>query len=361
MRNRIIAIGLLSFVLLASIIGIRWYSGKQKTQAAEPAIPLVATALAQVDKKAAKLSLTGTIEAFQETVVSSKTTGRVQQILVEDGRSVDAGQSLVILESREAENSVRMSQASVAQSLANLNDSRANYRRYQTLYEKGAVSEQQLSAAQTKMQVDEAQYQLQLSSLANAQEQLGNTAVVAPVAGYVANKSVVLGTVVSPGTPLMQVHDIASIYFTVSIQQKDIARLSVGQGVDITADAYPGRVFRGSVEIINPAAGQNSRLFKVKIKIPNTDLALKPGMFAKGVIALGAPRDVVTIPQSALWVKDGKSYVFTVDGTKVLQTPVNVGEIFNKTVEVSGIFAGTKVVTDGLHSIKDGDSVRLAN
>lgn len=360
-RNRIMAIGLVAVVLLGSLVGVRVYSNKATNPSVGPIEPLVTTALAQTETKAAKLSLTGTIEAYQETVVSTKISGRVQEILVEDGRYVEAGQPLVILESREAENSVRMSEASVKQSEANMNDARANYQRYQTLYDKGAVSEQQLSTSRTQMLVAEAQYQAQASSLANTREQLGHTTVTAPVAGYVANRSVVLGTVANPGTSLMQVHDISNVYLTVSIQQKDIARLAIGQQAAVTADAYPGRVFNGVVDVINPAAGPSSRVFKVKIKIENMDLALKPGMFAKSEIAMGQPRDIITVPQSALQAKDGVSYVFVVDGTQVKQTPVTVGTIYENTVEVSGLPAGTKIVSDGLHSIKDGDTVRLAN
>jgi RND family efflux transporter MFP subunit len=211
------------------------------------------------------------------------------------------------------------------------------------------------------MMMDEAQYQLQLSSRDNAQEQLGHTTVTAPVTGYVANKSVVLGTVVNPGALLMQVHDIANVYLTVSVQQKDIARITPGQAAQITADAYPGRVFTGTIEIINPAAGPNSRVFKVKIKIENQDLALKPGMFAKSEIVLGTPREMVTVPQSAVWVKDGSNFVYVLSGTTVKQTPIVVGELFERNVEISGIAAGTNVVSDGLHGIKDGDNVRLAN
>jgi RND family efflux transporter MFP subunit len=361
MRKRTIAVILLAVVFLGGIAGVRWYAAKQKAPAARTMAPLVTTAVAQRENKAAKLVLTGTIEAFQETMVSSKISGRVQQILVEDGRYVKAGQPLVVLESREAENSVRLSEAAVQQSEANLNDARADYQRYQTLYDKGAVSEQQLTSARTKLLVNEAQYQVQLSSLANAREQLEQTTVTAPVAGYVANKSVVLGAVLNPGTALMQVHDINHVYLVVSVQQKDIARFAAGQTAQITADAYPGRVFTGMVDIINPAAGANSRVFKAKIKIANVDFTLKPGMFARSEIALGEPRDVITVPQSAIWVKDENTYVFVVDGATVVQTPVTVGEIYGNTVEINGIAAGVKVVADGLHGIKDGDAVRLAS
>jgi RND family efflux transporter MFP subunit len=160
----------------------------------------------------------------------------------------------------------------------------------------------------------------------------------------------------------MQVHDISSVYLTVSVQQKDIARFILGQKAEITADAYPGRVFTGGVvDVINPAAGPNSRVFKVKLKIANADLALKPGMFAKGDIVMGEPREVITIPQAALLVKDGVSYVYVINGTQVKQTAVSVGTIYENTVEISGLPAGTKIVSDGLHGIKDGDTVRLAN
>lgn len=361
MRNRTVAIGILIIIFLGGVFGMRWYSGKQQVPVKGSVFPLVSAVMAKTEQRSAKLILTGTIEAYQETIVSGKLSGRVQQIRVEDGQLVQAGQPLILLESREAENSVHMAQAAVNQSRATLKDAQANASRYQSLYDRGAISEQQLSAALTKMAIDDAQYQLQLSSLDNAQEQLGHTTVTAPVTGYVANKSVVLGTVVNPGAMLMQVHDIASVYLTVSVQQKDIARITTGQKAEITADSYPGRVFPGSIDIINPAAGPNSRVFRVKIKIDNPDLALKPGMFAKGELVLGSPRDIVTVPQSAVVAKDGGSFVYVIADMTVKQTPISVGEIFERDVEVTGLSAGTMVVREGLHGLKDGDNIRLAN
>lgn len=305
------------------------------------------------------LSFNGTLEGKTSAAVSAKISGRIKEVLVQEGQQVKSGDPLVKLETVELANTVRQAGDSVRKVQASYDLALNDLTRYQTLYEKGAVSEQQLDNAKVKMRTAEADLSSAKANLSSAQEQYSYGVIVAPVDGVVANKAATIGQVVSPGATLMVVQDINQVYAVINVEQKYLGQVKTGQPASIGIDAYPDKEFSGTVDVMNPEAGTASRMFRTKIIIDNAAHELKPGMFANVSLTTGKSAQALSIPQPAIVQKQGVYHVFVLEDSKAVRRPVEIGDVSGNTVIVnSGLAAGEKVITTGVNRLKDGENVR---
>ena len=347
-------------LLLAVKTGILPYGHAKSTGVAPSAITIVADE-AKYMNIAPKLSLTGSIEGETTGVISAKIGGRIAEILVEDGQKVSSGQALLRLESVELSNAVGIAKDGVRRLQASYDNSATDYNRYKVLYEQKAISKQQLDSAETKLQIAETDLSSAYAALRNANEQYEYGVVTAPVSGVVANKTAVIGQVVSAGLTLMHVENIGQVYAVVNVEQKDMGALQVGMPAEVTVDAYPGQVFSGMVDIINPAAASTNRMFRVKIKIENGDNRLKPGMFVKTSIILGSERPSLFVPQNAIFQKQGLYYVYAIRNNKVEKQQVEVGIAQGDYIEVkTGVQEKMMLATSNINTLKDGDAILVS-
>ncbi|MDF2569227.1 MAG: mdtA 3 [Sporomusa sp.] len=308
------------------------------------------------------LAFNGSLEGRTSATVSAKIAGRIEEVLVQDGQHVKAGDPLVRLEAVELANSARQARDAVRKAEVNYEIALNDFHRYQTLYDKGAVSEQQLDNARGKLKTAEADLSSAKANQSSAEQQYGYGVIHSSVNGVVANATATIGQVVSPGAALMVVQDINQVYAVVNVEQKNLGIVKLGQKAVVTIDAYPDRTFEGVVEVMNPEAGSASRMFRTKIKIDNTNNDLKPGMFANVRLITGDSVKTLTVPQSAVVQKQGIYYVFTVENGKAVRHQIEIGEVTGSTIEVkSGLEPGSQVISTSVNRIKDGDSVRVTS
>ncbi|MCX7780763.1 MAG: efflux RND transporter periplasmic adaptor subunit [Negativicutes bacterium] len=335
-------------------------AGKAQNQLSENNAVSVTAAEVSYINKLPKLVLTGSLEAQTSAAISAKISGRIQEVLVEDGQMVRAGQPLVKLESAELANSARMANDTVRKAQASYDNAKADYDRYRALFEQNAVSRQQLDSIETKLRIAEADLSSATASASNAQQQYGHSVIFAPVSGVVANKTATIGQVVAPGVALMTVEDIGTLYAVVNIEQKDMGMVAIGQTAAIMVDTYPGKVFAGTVDTINPVAGLNSRMFRTKIKLDNADGLLKPGMFIKVELVTGAETKTLAVPQSAVFQKQGLAYVYAIENGKAVRRQVEVGEVNGNNIEIKAGLQGKQLVAvNNVTKLKDGDAVAV--
>jgi len=307
-----------------------------------------------------QIALNGSLEARTSAAISAKVSGNIEQVLVEEGQYVKAGDPLIRLNSIELANSARMAQDTVVKAQANYDLARADYQRYQTLYSQDAISQQELETAQAKFRTAQAELSSAVAGKNNARQQYNYGVITAPIDGVVANKTAVVGQVASPGTTLMVVNNIREVYAVVNVEQGDLSRIRVGQKAAVLVDAYPDKTFTGTVEIMNPQAGLSNRMFRTKIKVDNPNGILKPGMFIKLQLAAGNARKALIVPSAAVMEKQGLYYVFAVENNKVVRCPVTIGDITGNTIEIkSGLQRGQKVVVTNVSQLKDGETVRV--
>ncbi|MDU2065584.1 MAG: efflux RND transporter periplasmic adaptor subunit [Sporomusaceae bacterium] len=353
-RNGII---ILILILLVSTIVWRIYNVQQ--QAVIMNQPLaVTTSEARKIQKSNILPLTGTVEGITSAMISSRFAGKINQILVEDGQAVLKGTMLLQLDTVELANAVRIAQNNVRQTEASLNTAQADYERYRTLYTQNAVTKQQLETAEARLIASRSEVDNAYANLNNAQKQMEDGSIISPVTGVIANKAVTIGQVVSPGNALLTVEQIDQVYVVVNIEQKDIAVAKPGVPVTITVDAYPNQTFTGTIAIINPVAGSESRMFRVKIKADNPNQLLKPGMFAQIALIAGEPQAVLVVPRMAVIAQKGLNYVYVAVDGQAKKTLVEIGELIGEQIEIkAGLQAGMPVVVNNLDKIKAGDTL----
>lgn len=336
-------------------------SGKTQSQINENSVSVKVSEVQGLNT-VPKLTLNGAIEGLTAATVSAKLAGRIEQVMVQEGQHVKAGDPLVKLESIELANSVRTAQDAVTKAKINCDLAATDYSRYQTLYNQGAISQQQLDTAAAKLRTAQADLSSAAANQGNAEQQYGYGLITAPVDGVIANKTATVGQVVSPGAALMMVEDINQVYVVVNIEQKDLGRVQIGQKAEVTVDTYAGKIFAGTVDIINPEAGAANRMFRAKVKIDNADSALKAGMFAKVQLATGDPVSILTVPQAAVMQKQGMYFVFTVENNKAVRHQVEIGEVTGDSIQIkSGLDAGNKVVVSSVNQLKDGQAVRVTD
>jgi RND family efflux transporter MFP subunit len=352
-------------VILLIGITIVWRSGvltgdKTQTKAADTALSVKVAAAQYVDI-VPSLNFNGTLEGQISATIGAKISGRIEQVLVQEGQQVNVGDPLIKLEAIELANSVRQAGDSVRKAQASYELALNDFNRYQILYDKGAVSEQQLDNAKVKLKTAEADLSSATANQSSTQQQYSYGVISSPVDGVIANRTATVGQVVSPGAALMVVQDINQVYAVINVEQKDLGKVKIGQTASVSIDSYPDKVFAGTVEVMNPEAGSASRMFRTKIKIDNSAGELKPGMFAKVALSTGSSAQILTIPQSAVVQKQGLYYVFTLEGDKAVRRQIEIGDIMETAIAVKvGLEPGQQVITTNVNRLKENDAVRVA-
>src|SRR6266542_389416 len=385
--------------------------------------PLVSIVSPQRRDIEVKLSFTADIIPIRQAAIFSKVSGYIRKIHVERGDLVKEGQLLVEIDDLELKASAEQARAAqgsaeagleVARSTlegqkANLENQRANLakaravaandarqaERMKTLFQKGMVAaadwdnartnadssaastdsaEAQLRLAQVQITTQESQVRLAQAqvetfraALALAQANLSNTRLVAPFAGYVAQRNLDPGAAVSAqssGTTntsvgILQVQDLAEVKVQLDVPERDISRVAVGAPVRVTVDPYKGEVFAGSIARIVNNLDPRSRTMSVEVDIPNKDARLKPGMFARVEAVVDARKGVLTIPSEALRVGDGRPTVMVVRNGTVETVALELGAGDAKGIEVvKGLAEREQVILQGKDLVRQGQKVR---
>lgn len=234
------------------------------------------------------------------------------------------------------------------------------------------IAEQQLSLVRegarpedlrtAREQVNQAQAAVAQAkaALEAAQVALDSTVIRSALSGQVAQREVDPGQTIMPSQPLLVVVDNRQVYVQARVSEDDIRKVRPGQAVRVEADAYPGELLAGTVSDILPAAQQETRMFEVRIRVPNPRGRLKAVMFARCQIVIERFR-AVAAPRQAVVEEGGRKMVFVVREGKAHLVPVELGAEQDDLVQVmSGLRAGDEVVISGQHRLRDGDAVSTA-
>jgi RND family efflux transporter MFP subunit len=310
------------------------------------------------------LNYTGTIQPRQEVRISPETMGKIKKIHVEEGDSVKKGQLLITFDTKLS--ALQKSQAAAAVKLAEVQVKtlQKEVDRLQPLLESGAISAGEFD--KLSAQHDAAQAQLNQAKAAEALSgyQLKVSRIQAPFAGVVARKLVNEGEVIAPGAlgpyGMITLMDLDAVKVQVGVGEKDIPSIMEGQDASVTVDAYPGETFTGTVVNIAPAADPMSKAFPVDIEIPNEDMRLKAGMFAKVGIQLQTKENVLAVPEDAILdEKEGKVLFFVEKDNTVKKLDVETGIESEGLVEILGqkLDPSREVVVEGNFGLRDGAKI----
>jgi RND family efflux transporter MFP subunit len=362
---------------------------------ARPAAPTVRTAAAhaasQAPGAASVLDASGFVTARRQATVSAKITGKVTEVLIEEGMRVEDNAVLARLDDTEARAALSLAQAQLAAARSQLVEIRAQLDqaerdavRQQELFHRQLVSEQSMDAARAqrdtlRARLAAAQEQVKVAqeTVRGAQVQLDNTVIRAPFGGMVISKSAQPGEMISPisagggftRTGIGTIVDMDSLEIQVDVNEAFIGRVAPGQPVEATLNAYPDWKIPGEVIAIIPTADRSKATVKVRIAIKQKDRRIVPDMgvrvaFLAPDAAAGAPAAAtpgVLVPAEAVRTEGGASTVFVLAGTRVERRSVTLGAgtgAFRQVV--SGLRDGERVVLSPPASLRDGDAVTPA-
>jgi RND family efflux transporter MFP subunit len=327
------------------------------------------------------ISITGTFESLASVEIVPEITGRLERLRLLDGTFIDVGTSvqtgevIAVIEHSVLETAVRQAQAVLVTGQANLETARVTLvdaerekKRMEGLLGSGAVPEQQYDAACTAY--DRAKAGLELAkanikqaeaALTTAEITLDKATIKAPITAVVSERYVDEGDMVGPTTTLIKIEDIKTLKVLGGVSERYLPRLvPASTAVHIETDAYPQDTFEGTVYRIGVAVDSVTRTAKVEIRVPNPDMRLKPGMFARMTIVLQERENVVVVPDSALIREQDRVYVFVANAGKAYRREVKLGLLHSEYYEVlEGLSPGELVITRGRRQIEDGQAVEV--
>ena len=301
---------------------------------------------------------TGTVHARETAMVSAQVPGRIQQVLVREGDSVRAGQTLAVLDDAGLRASVDQTQAAVraaqSEEAAAQTDAKlaaSTLERYRQLEAEKSVSPQEMDevsrraeAAAARLDAVRAQADAAKAQESGARTMLGYTRLLAPFSGIVTARMADPGTLASPGVPLLQVDEAGALQLETSVDESAIGAIHKGMKVQVVIDGAGSTSMTGTIAEIVPAADPSTHSFLVKIDLPSSS-QLRAGMYGTAEFANGV-RNAILIPRSAVVVRGSLNCVYVLDGQGVAQLRyLTLGEAQGNLVEVlSGISSGEKLV-----------------
>ena len=302
----------------------------------------------------------GTLTAFQGIDVTPQVGGLVTEVNFESGQDVKQGDLLVKLDTQTQEADMRSIEAELANTESEL-------KRREGLVSKGVVAITELDSLKTKKRVLEA-------TLDRRKAEVAQKFIYAPWDGRVGLKSIAVGSYLSPGQKIVWLQKIDPIYVDFTVTETDFGRIKLDQKVTATFNAYPDETFTGKITTTDALVSDTNRMITVRAELANPDKKLVPGMYASVLVDIGAPEQVVTVPQTAVTYSLYGDNVFVVVPAKkadpnakdedlaIARRFVKAGEVRDGRVEIeSGLAAGDKVVTAGQNKIDQGSKVVIDN
>jgi membrane fusion protein, multidrug efflux system len=355
---------ILMVVLMIAFIGVLGFVKFRQFQAMagefaamQPPPDAVTTIEAKREEWPATLNAIATVAAVQGVTVSADLAGIVDRITFDSGQSVQKGDVLVHLDTRQEE-------AQLAGAQSQLELARVNFERMQGLVQQDAVSRAEYDAAASAYKQAEAR-------VGEIRATIERKTIRAPFSGGLGIRQVNLGQYLTGGDPVVPLQSLDPIYVNFGVPQQEAVQMRIGRTVHITAAELGGSDFTGRISALDSVVDQTTRNVQVQATLANRGGKLRPGMFVQAQVMLGAPRSTVALPASAISYAPYGDSVFIVGGMKnpqgqtyrgVRQQVVKLGAARGDQIEVlSGIKPGEEVVTSGVFKLRNGAPVQVNN
>ncbi|HJV80153.1 efflux RND transporter periplasmic adaptor subunit [Noviherbaspirillum sp.] len=289
----------------------------------------------------------GTIRSNESVVMRPEVSGRISKLNFDDGQQVKKGQLLIAFDST-------VNQAEVLQAKAELGIAKANFERNADLAKQKFISERARDESLANVQVLEAK-------LALAEAHLSKMEIRAPFSGIVGIRNVSVGDYVKDGADLINLEDISSVKVDFRIPEKYADVVQKGQALEVEVDALPNKPFHAKVDAVDPQVDSSGRSALLRGRIANPEGRLKPGMFARVRLILGARDNALVIPEEAIVPQGNRMTVWKVVDGKAVKTEVKTGLRRAAKVEITqGLQEGDTVITAGqVRLSRDGTPVRI--
>ena len=315
---------------------------------------------ARTDSWQPQISGIGTLTAFEGIDITPQVGGVVKEINFQSGQSVKKGTLLIKLD-------IATEEADMRSLTAQLINAETDLARKEALAKKGISPRSELDGLRTTRDTLQA-------SIDRLRAVVAQKFIYAPWDGRVGLKDIALGSFLAPGQKIVWLQKIDPIYADFNVTEADYGRISEGQKITASFNAYPGKSFEGRIVTTDARMSDTSRSIKVRAEIANADGKLVPGMYADVLVDSGVPVSVVTVPQTAVTFSLYGDNVFVVvparksdpkakdEELAIERRFVKAGTIRGGRVAIeSGLAPGDKVVTAGHNKIDQGSKVVIDN
>lgn len=342
---------LAAVLVLGAIFGYKIYTIRQAMAAMaaiKPQPTTVSATTVATQTWPNTISAVGALASFRGITVKTEVEGLVRHIAAESGQVVAEGDELVQLDT-----SVEDAQLSGLEAQARLAE--LNLGRARELRANGTNTPNDLDTAEATLASARA-------AVAQLKANLAKKRITAPFAGRLGIVHVYPGQFLSKGDAIVVLESIDPIHLDFSLPQQEIARIAPGQTVRLQVDAYPGRSFEGRISAISPRVDDATRNLDVRATLPNTDGALRPGMYARAEIVLPASEQSLVLPSAAIVYNPYGETVYVIEDGVAHQRFITTGATRGNLTQVrTGLKAGEQVVTSGQIKLRNGSIVQVDN
>ena len=353
-KTKIYILGLIVFLILAPIlmIGVKKltiYFGAQSQ--GRPSTP-VSTEKVKVDSWSRSLISVGSISADQGINVTVSLPGIVDKIYFNSGDQVSKGATLI-----RQDTSVLTAELEGLKADQQLHS--IQFERMAKLFKVKKISKSELDRSEALLKQARAKVKAKSNEI-----QLKT--IVAPFDGLLGIRQINLGTYLQPGDPIVQLSNISPIHIDFTLPEKYINEIKIGLVTEIKVAAYPDHKFTGLVTAIDPLIKLDTRNVSLRATLDNKEKLLRPGMYCEVNAIIESKRQVLTLPETAIFFTPYGNSVFVLDkdqnGAKLKKKIVSTGDRLKGRIEiVGGLYEGEEVVTVGQNKLREGMSVSSIN
>ena len=351
--RRVVSVVVILAVLLGALFVWRFAQISQQAERMSQAPPPaeIETAEAVTRRWTQATSAIGGLRAVNGVQVANEIAGVVESLEFESGQRVEAGDVLLRIEGETDEAALETREAEARLALQ-------QFERFSDLIDQNAVSQSEFDEARANYEAAEARVHEQRALL-------NKKTIRAPFSGVLGLRLVDLGEYIGVGTPIVGINMLDPIQVDFTISERALQRVSVGDRVEVTVAAFPDRQFVGEILAIDSSVLPESRTVRVRARLPNPDMQLRPGMFANVQAVRDEVKEVVTVPRTAISYNTYGDFVFEIvdgeGGQKIVErVSVTTGNVRDGEVEIiEGLEAGATVVGAGLLRLRNNQPIKV--
>lgn len=307
------------------------------------------------------VKVTGTLVPSQRSDVASQASGRVMDVMVRPGDTVNEGDVLAQIDRATLELQLNQQNATASATRAQLVSSQQQLERTEQLAGQGNASPSTLEQARSATAALQAQLDALDTAVQSAELALANATVKSPLTGVVSSRSVEPGQTIQAGTTLFTIVNLTKMEFDSAASVNSSARVTAGQNAVISVTGLDGQQFAGQVSRVNPVAQTGTRTVPIYIDLDNAGGDLRGGMFATGYITVAEQANALAIPAAALREDAEGQFVLKLAGDVLVRQPVTIVREWNRgsMIEITGPVAGDVVVSAPLDELQPDEAFTL--
>ena len=293
-----------------------------------------------------RLTALGSLRANQSVDIAARISGQIARLFIEDGLFVEEGSPLVQLDDREQK-------AKVAEARVALADGERQLAYMQTLFERQAVSKDELEAQQAQVEKLKAALSVQETSLSYH-------TLYAPFDGILGFSDFSTGALVNTSEIITTLDDLRTMKLYFELPENTLSSVPPGTEIIASTDAWPDDVFAGTIDTINPRINPNNLTFTARAMIENTEGKLRPGMMVR-IDVQQAPEAALTVPSRSVMFDGNNQYVFVIDDQNIARKQyIQTGTILESMMAiVDGLNPGDHIIDQGVVKARDGSPVNV--